>query len=222
MPTNVDDIIANLRPGQRMKVEARSARLIAEETIAAVLGKRASGTLRYVEYAAKLVGSDSVFKRIGNAVDKNAIFNCITEIAIAWSFESIGLQPKFLPQRKTRGLDLLVSGDGEPVQVEVTRLQSAESDVAEPRPANIPYRDLPLEDDLLSDLLQPEDTESHARKFRQVIEGKIAQIEEGCDSNKSILVIWSSHEERDELAFRAAVQQIRRETEAGLRRVPKH
>lgn len=35
MPTNVDDIIAGLRPAKRRKVEARAAQLIAEETMQA-------------------------------------------------------------------------------------------------------------------------------------------------------------------------------------------
>jgi DNA-binding XRE family transcriptional regulator len=43
MPTNVDDIIGKLRPAQRKKVEARAARLIAEEM-----------TLRELRHARKL------------------------------------------------------------------------------------------------------------------------------------------------------------------------
>ena len=43
MPTNVDDIIAKLRPAQRKKVEARAAQLIAEEM-----------TLRELRHARKL------------------------------------------------------------------------------------------------------------------------------------------------------------------------
>jgi hypothetical protein len=184
---------------------AALARAIQQTT--RVLGER-SDILRDLRYAANFQGSDSLFRRIGSASDKNAIFDCLAEIRFAWAFEDTGRQPEFVRPRKTaRGPDLLVFGDGHSAWVEVTRLQSAEADA----PDSLP--DGELEFDL-------EDSEPHIRKFYEVIASKIAQIEEGCGSNNAILAIWSNHDDREDLEFRAAVQQIRCEAEEGLRRVP--
>lgn len=59
MPTNVDDIIKNLSPGRRKKVEARAAALIAEEMTLREL--RRARKLTQVKMAKKLgVSQDSI------------------------------------------------------------------------------------------------------------------------------------------------------------------
>jgi hypothetical protein len=119
---------------------ANVALTTAKKRITDVLGKRAGQVLPYMEYAAKIEGSDSLLRRIGSAFDKNAIFDCAAESGYAWGFETIGCKPEFVPPRKTaRGPDLLVSRDGRSVWVEVTRLQSVET----------PERDTPPDDELL-------------------------------------------------------------------------
>jgi hypothetical protein len=129
-------------------------------------------------------------------------------MAFAWGFECTGRTPKFVRPRKTaRVTDLLVSDKEQSAWVEVTRFRVA----CVPEPAGLAEGGL---------LLSLEDTEAHVRKFYEVIDSKIAQIKEGCGSDNGILAIWSSHDDREDLEFRTAMEIIRCEAQEGNRRLP--
>jgi len=192
----------------RTPTRENAALVRAKEQVTRVLGERAGRVLPYLEHAEGIEGSDSLFRRISRAPDKNAIFECAAEIAFAWGFECTGRAPKFVqPRKKERRPDLRVSDNEHWAWVEVTRFRAAYAG----EPTALPGGGLPL---------NLEDTEPHIRKFYEVINSKIAQIKEGCGSDNAILAIWSDHDDREDLEFRTAVGDIRWEAEEGSRRLP--
>jgi hypothetical protein len=79
--------------------------------------------IRLVEKAAKIVGSESVFRRIANAKDVGGVLDCTIEISYALVFDRLHFEVKFLPPGNVEMPDLLVSRDGKSAYVEIRRIR---------------------------------------------------------------------------------------------------
>src|SRR5260370_41657521 len=112
---------------------------------------------RLVEAAAKIVGSESVFRRISKANSVGDLLGCTIEIRFALAFDALCFEVEFLPPGKVEGPDLLVSRDGTPAYVEIRR-------IGQPHPRR------------LAAVMQSRGGEENVKKIEDELRGKFRQV----------------------------------------------
>jgi hypothetical protein len=195
----------------RHKAIAQIRRLMGRALLDSDTGRKASretfsspGAERLVDEAAKIEGSESVFRRVANAKSEDDLVDCTTEIRYALVFDSLRFEVKFLPSGAEEMPDLLVCRDDKSAYVEITRI----------RPTD-PHRLPPAlqsrigDDDLLEDLLEPYGGEEDVKKIEDQLRGKFRQARAVNGSN-SVIATWSDRDFVEEVDFEQAMGNIRR------------
>jgi hypothetical protein len=77
---------------------------------------------RLVDIASTFLGSESVFRRISQTKEHEAVFNYLAEIRFGLTFTSLEFELQFEPCGE-KGPDLLVSRNGQSAYVEVRRIR---------------------------------------------------------------------------------------------------
>jgi hypothetical protein len=155
--------------------------------------REASAGIRLVQEAARIGGSESVFRRIEKAQSVDDFLDCAAELRYALIFEGLRFKVEFLPPGAEARPDLLVSRRGASACVEVKRIRP-DCRLLPPSltgPGTLPQYG------------GPEDV----RKIEADLREKFRQVRAGSDS---IIAIWSHRDLVEEVDFRTAVENIRR------------
>lgn len=163
-----------------------------------------SAEVRLVEEATKIVGSESVFRRIAKAKSAGDLLDCTVEIRLALVFDTLRFEVKFLTPGTVEMPDLLVSRDGKSAYVEIRRIRP-------PHPQHLPAALQPhvADDELLTGLLEPYGGEEDVKKIEDELRGKFRQVRAVKESN-SIIATWSDRDFVEEVDFQQAIRNIRR------------
>jgi hypothetical protein len=163
-----------------------------------------SAEIQLVEEATKIIGSESVFRRIANAKSVGDLFDCTIEIRYALVFDSLHFQVKFLPPGTVEMPDLLVSRDDQSAYVEIRRIRP-------PHPQRLPAA---LQrhtggNELPNDLFEPYGGDEEVKKIEDELRGKFRQVR-AVDGSTSIIATWSDRDFIEEIDFEQAMRNIRR------------
>lgn len=124
--------------------------------------------MRIADEATKIVGSESVFRRIAKAKNVGDLLDCTVEIRLALMFDALRFEVRFLPPGAVELPDLIVSRDRESVYVEIKRIRP-------PHPARRPgaLKQHEMDSELRAGLLQPYGGEEDLKKIEDDLRGKL-------------------------------------------------
>jgi hypothetical protein len=160
--------------------------------------------IRLVEEATKLVGSESVFRRIAHAERVGDLLDCTAEIRYALVLDALRFEVRFLPPGTVEMPDLFISRDGQSAFVEIRRIRP-------PHPQRLPFAlqsHVGDDDDLLTGLPEPYGGDEDVRKIEDELRGKFRQARAVKESN-SIIATWSDRDFVEEVDFQQAMRNIR-------------
>ena len=162
---------------------------------------------RTFKAVARIDGSELKFRRFARAADIEELSDLNAELTFALLFIGLGFSVAFEPTGDS-GPDLSVSRDGLSAHVEVKRFRQRTS--ATPQPPVTP--DDPL---VFRPYGQPEkDTD----KVRSELYKKFRQVA----NQYGILAVWCDNDDMEFLEHRFAVDDMRRDAEANLQRIPEN
>lgn len=156
---------------------------------------------------AGMAGAEAKFKRFARASTIDELGDLNAELTFALLFVGLGFDVAFEPTGN-RGPDISIRRDSQSAYVEVKRIRPRSSATA--KPAVMTGEPL-----LLQQYGQPEkDTD----KVRSELYKKFRQV---ADQN-GVLAIWSDDDDLEFLEHRFAVNDMRRDAESNLQRIPEN
>jgi hypothetical protein len=162
-----------------------------------------------IDAAGPLCSSESVFRRIAQAKECQAVLDYLAEIKFALIFAGLRFEVRLEPCGRD-GPDLLVSRDGRSSYVEVRRCRPPDDET-----------DLPclpeVSEEFGDGLLVPYgDLEKGAKWIEDELSAKFRQISEGT----GIIALWSDRLAIEEVEFEVAIRHLRIDFANGIKQIP--
>jgi hypothetical protein len=168
---------------------------------------RIQGLARDIERTAPLAGSESVFRHIAEATEREAILDHLAAIRFAVTFAELKFEATFEPCGG-KGPDLLVLRDDQSSYVEVRRFRPSR------RQTDLPCLLTVSEAAEDEELVRYGNFEMDVKKIEDELSNKFRQVEVGT----SIVAFWSDRFE--DIDFELAIEHLRTDSANGIKRVP--